>query len=63
MKVGDLVRCKDENYVFGSGVDNGLGIVIQIETYDPDSLSVHVQWGDDSLWYEEKDLEIISESR
>ncbi len=63
MKVGDLVKCKDENCIFGSGVDSGMGIVIQVEKWDPDSLSICVQWSGDFLWYEEKDLEVISESR
>ena len=63
MKVGDLVRCKEENYIFESGVDSGLGIVIQVEEWDPDALSICVRWADDYLWYQEKDLELISESR
>lgn len=40
-------------------VDGGLGIVIQVAEYDPDDLSVHVQWAEDSLWYEAKDLEVV----
>ena len=43
------------------GVDSGVGIVIQVEEYDPDELSIHVQWSDESLWYEEKDSEVINE--
>ncbi len=43
-------------------VDAGVGIVIQIEEYDPDELSIHVQWSGESLWYEEKDLEVVNES-
>ena len=58
MKVGDLVKC-----VHGAcmSVDGGVGIVIQVEKYDPDGLSVHVQWEKDSLWYEEQDLEVIND--
>ncbi len=44
-------------------VDGGAGVVIQIESYDPDGLSIHVQWVGESLWYEEKDLEVINGSR
>ena len=57
MKVGDLVRC-----IVGScaSIDDGVGIVVQVESYDPDNLSVCVQWTNESLWYEEQDLEIIS---
>ncbi len=60
IKVGDLVRC-----VVGacSYIDGGLGIVIQTEKYDSSGLSIHVQWTNESLWYEEKDLEVINESR
>ena len=61
IRVGDLVRCKSENHIFASGLDDGTGIVIQTEIYDPDNLSVCVQWNGDFLWYEEKDLEVISE--
>ena len=59
MKVGDLVKC-----VVGAcmGIDSGVGIVIQVEEYDPDELSIHVQWPTESLWYEEKDLEVVNES-
>lgn len=63
MKVGDLVKCKDENYIFGSGIDAGTGIIIQVEKYSHEGLSICVQWSDDFLWYEEKDLELINESR
>ena len=60
LKVGDLVKC-----VEGScrGVDDGPGIVIQVDAYAPEKLSVHVQWADDDLWYEAEDLEVINESR
>ncbi len=60
MKVGDLVRCIEGPC---QSVDGGVGIVIQIEKHDPDQLSVCVQWKDESLWYEEEDLEVINESR
>ena len=61
MNVGDLVRCKDGNHVFAE-IDGGLGIVIQAEKYaHTDFLSVEVQWATDSLWYEDGDLEILSE--
>ena len=53
MQVGDLVRCIEGSHM---STDGGVGIVIQIAKYDPDELSVHVQWVNDSLWYEEKDL-------
>ena len=58
MKVGDLVRCIEGACL---SVDGGVGIVIQMEKYDPDTLSVHVQWRDESLWYEEEDLEVVVE--
>jgi hypothetical protein len=58
MKVGDLVRCIEGACMT---VDAGIGIVIQVEEYDPDKLSIHVQWSADSLWYEKKDLEVVSE--
>ena len=63
MKVGDLVRCKQESQLFDSGPDSGIGIVIQIEEWDRDGLSICVQWPDEYLWYQEKELELISESR
>lgn len=59
MKVGDLVKCIEGACMV---VDGGVGIIIQIEKYDPDALSVCVQWASDFLWYEEKDLELINES-
>ena len=40
-------------------VDDGIGIVIQVEEWDADKLSVCVQWPDDFLWYEEQDLELV----
>lgn len=62
MRVGDLVRCKSENVIFGKGVDDGTGLVIQLSrTHVEDNLSVHVQWAQESLWYEEKDLVVVSE--
>ena len=60
MKVGDLVKCVEGACM---SVDAGVGIVIQMEKYDLVSLSVHVQWKSESLWYEEEDLEVIIESR
>ena len=57
MKVGDLVKSRDP---FMSGLDAGIGIVIQVEEYDSDGLSICVQWVSDFLWYEEKDLEVIT---
>ena len=64
MKIGDLVRCKDHASTFASGVDAGIGLVIQVERYAlGDELSIHVQWFQDSLWYEAEDLEVISENR
>ena len=59
MQDGDLVRCIEGAAM---DVDSGVGIVIQIDEYDPDDLSVHVQWPSESLWYEEKDLEVLNES-
>ena len=59
MKVGDLVSrldCASHKYA------SSIGVVIQIERYDPDKRSVHVQWCDESFWYEENDLEVIVES-
>ena len=60
MKVGDLVKCIEGPC---HSVDGGVGIVIQIEKYDPDNLSVHVQWDSESLWYHDEDLEVVVESR
>ena len=63
LNVGDLVKCVDAS-TFMSDVDAGAGIVIQVEEYDPDQLSIHVIWSSgESLWYEQKDLEIIDECR
>jgi hypothetical protein len=65
MKVGDLVMFKDSTNAFMSGVESGTGIVIQVDQYEncDTGLSICVQWTDDYLWYEEKDLEVINESR
>ena len=65
IRVGALVKCRDNNYVFGSDLDAGLGLVVQVEKYEDcdTGLSICVQWATDYLWYEEKDLEVISESR
>jgi hypothetical protein len=86
VKVGDLVRCSDRGKIFASGIDAGVGLVIQIENWrtgahsrgargsspgsrgahgrrPDDALSIHVQWSQDSLWYEVEDLEVINESR
>lgn len=60
MKVGDLVKCTEGACM---SIDGGIGIVIQVQEYDPDDLSVHVQWTEDSLWYQAKDLEVINENR
>lgn len=60
MKVGDLVRCVEGACM---SVDGGTGVVIQVEDYDPDQLSIHVQWQSDNLWYHIEDLEVINESR
>ena len=62
LKIGDLVKCADGSTMWRS-LDGGVGVVIQIERYDPDGLSICVQWADDALWYEEKDIEVVSESR
>jgi hypothetical protein len=59
MKGGDLVRCTEG---FCLSVDGGAGIVLEIKDYDPDCLSVHVQWAEDNLWYHIEDLEIINEN-
>ena len=61
MKVGDIVRCSDSNLTWANGIDAGVGIIISVEKYDIDSLSIHTQWVMSDLWYEEKDLEIISD--
>ena len=60
MKTGDLVVCVEGPC---AKVDGGVGIVIQIESWDEDEPSVHVQWANDSLWYKEQDLEVVSENR
>ena len=60
MKVGDLVVCVEGPC---TSVDGGLGIVIQIGEYTPGELSVCVQWANEDLWYEEKDLEVVNEGR
>lgn len=59
MKVGDLVKCTEG---FCSSVDGGLGIVLHVREYDPDCLSVHVQWAEEDLWYQIEDLEVVNES-
>ena len=58
MKVGDLVKCVEGACM---SVDSGVGIVIQVQQYDPDGLSIHVQWSTEDLWYEEQDLEVVNE--
>ena len=58
MKVGDLVKCVEGACM---SVDAGVGIVIQVQQYDPDGLSIHVQWSTEDLWYEEQDLEVVNE--
>ena len=58
--MGDLVVCIEGPC---AKVDGGVGIVIQIEPWDADEPSVHVQWANDSLWYKEQDLEVVIESR
>ncbi len=60
MKVGDLVKC-----VAGAcrTVDDGVGIVIQVEDYSKAGLSVRVQWLNEDLWYHGEDLEVVNESR
>ena len=63
--VGDLVVCTEGPCL---SVDGGVGVVLQVKNYDfsrPDTptLSVHVQWAHEDLWYDSKDLEVISESR
>ena len=61
MKVGDLVKCIEGACM---KVDGGVGIVIQIVKYEmAKELSIHVQWPGEDLWYEEKELEVISDSR
>ena len=60
MKVVDLVKCIEGAC---AGVDGGFGIVTRVEKYDPDGMSVCVQWAEESLWYEEKDLEVVNEKR
>ena len=59
MKVGDLVVCTEGPC---ASVDGGFGIVIQVEEYALEGLSVRVQWANEDLWYEEKDLEVVSET-
>ena len=61
MKVGDLVKCVED--AWSHAAVEGVGIVIELDAYAPGELSVHVQWIDESLWYEKKDLEVINESR
>ena len=58
MKVGDLVKCVEGACM---SVDAGVGIVIQVQEYTYDGLSVHVQWPTEDLWYEAEDLEVIGE--
>ena len=64
MKVGDLVKCIEGPC---TNVDGGTGIVIQVEDYnspfDPPGRSVNVLWSSEDLWYYERDLEVINESR
>ena len=46
-----------------ASIDDGIGLVIQVQEHDPDQLSIHVQWLTDDLWYHEEDLEVLNESR
>jgi hypothetical protein len=63
MKVGDIVRCKRLSQTWADGLDAGIGLIVQMETYDPTgNLSIHVQWPTVSLWYEEADLEVVNEN-
>ena len=61
MKVGDLVKC---NECACRKVEGGVGIVIQRVKYEmAKELSIHVQWPGEDLWYEDKELEVIRDSR
>jgi hypothetical protein len=64
MIIGDLVRCKRLSQTWASGTDTGVGLIIQLESYDnSDGPSIHVQWPSCSLWYEPEELEVISGDR
>jgi len=63
VKVGDVVKLK-EHYRFTE--DCKFGIVIRCDN-GPDErdswLSYQVQWGHESLWHGDHELELVSESR
>ena len=63
MKVGDLVRLREEYKV--AGIDYGLGIITDITNYPEEGLISHrVVWADNDFSFHSKnDLELASESR
>jgi hypothetical protein len=64
MKPGDLVRCRADKWPYPELDDTlRLGIIIDVEEFDPSGLWYHVKWPEESLWHVASDLELISESR
>ncbi len=63
MKVGDIVRLKDDWQV--KGIDYGIGVVISIQDYPEEGFTSHrVVWNDaDFSFHATQELELISESR
>lgn len=63
MKVGDIVRLKDDWQV--KGIDYGIGVVISIQDYPEEGFTSHrVVWSDaDFSFHATQELELISESR
>ena len=63
MKVGDLVRLREEYKV--AGIDYGLGIITDITNYPEEGLISHrVVWANnDYSFHSRSDLELASESR
>ena len=59
IKAGDLVRCIEGSC---TGVDDGVGIVIQAVRTSEEVISVHVMWETEDLWYHHRALEVIHES-
>ena len=63
MKVGDIVRLKDDWQV--KGIDYGIGVVISIQDYPEEGFTSHrVVWNDDDFsFHATQELMVVSESR
>tara|TARA_R100000278_G_scaffold110973_1_gene88373 strand:- start:86 stop:280 length:195 start_codon:yes stop_codon:yes gene_type:complete len=63
MEVGDLVHLNAKHYY---DHDECLGIIIEVQSKEDDSVIYKVFWSDDSngiqqLWFEEEELEVVYE--